>query len=96
MTCPRCNGSGVFTAKRVKAVCELCAGSGQYKPKGKRDDRWGYCIVRFYHDDRPMKVIVTKLTLKQAQEYCRNPATQTPAYFDGYAKGGETLQEVAE
>lgn len=52
--------------------------------------------MRYYRDDRPSKVIVTKLTLKQAQEYCRNPATQTPAYFDGYAKGGETLQEVAE
>lgn len=57
----------------------------------RSDPRWGYCIVRYYRDDRPNKVILTGLTLKQAQEYCRNPLTATDDYFDGYAKGSEVL-----
>lgn len=31
--CGRCGGSGVFTAKRIKAKCELCEGRGSYVPE---------------------------------------------------------------
>lgn len=45
-----------------------------------------YKIVRTYKDwDRPSKVILTGLTLKEAQEHCRRPDTRKEGvWFDGY------------
>lgn len=54
-----------------------------------------YRIVRLYQDNRERKIIKSGLTLKEAQEHCRNPETssrtakhsrETGDWFDGYEK----------
>ena len=44
-----------------------------------------YKIVRFYRDiNKRKRTIKRGLTLEEAQAHCRNPATSTAEYFDGY------------
>lgn len=44
-----------------------------------------YKIIRMYRDwDRESKVILTGLTLAQAQEHCRREDTRGEGWFDGY------------
>lgn len=46
-----------------------------------------YKVIRFYADfDRPSKVILTGLSLDEAQEHCRRPDTRGEGWFDGYEK----------
>jgi len=46
-----------------------------------------YKIVRFYRDGRPPRTIEKSVTLKEAQEHCRNPKTRKEGvYFDGYTE----------
>jgi hypothetical protein len=45
-----------------------------------------YRVIRMYKDwDRPDKVILTGLTLEEAQAHCRRPDTRKEGeWFDGY------------
>jgi len=46
-----------------------------------------YKIIRFYKDNSHPdhhEIIETGLTLKEAQEHCRDHETSTDEYFDGY------------
>lgn len=44
-----------------------------------------YKIIRFYRDDnKNSKVILTGLTLEQAQNHCQDPNTSGVGWFDGY------------
>ena len=44
-----------------------------------------YKVIRFYQDiDRPAKVIMTGLTLDQAQAHCQREDTRGDGWFDGY------------
>ena len=44
-----------------------------------------YKIIRFFRDDdKPNKVILTGLTLEQAQNHCQDPDTSGDGWFDGY------------
>jgi len=44
-----------------------------------------YKVVRFYRDHtRPSKVIMTGLTLEEAQTHCRREDTRGDGWFDGY------------
>ena len=36
-----------------------------------------YCIVRFFRDDRPRRVMRRGLTLAAAQAHCRSPETSS-------------------
>lgn len=52
-------------------------------PKGMKMKT--YKIIRMYRDwDRESKVIMTGLTLEQAQEHCRREDTRGEGWFDGY------------
>lgn len=44
-----------------------------------------YKVIRFYRDfDRPNKVVLTGLTLEEAQSHCRREDTRGDDWFDGY------------
>ena len=44
-----------------------------------------YKIIRFFQDsNKPNKVILTGLTLEQAQNHCQDPDTSGDGWFDGY------------
>lgn len=44
-----------------------------------------YKVIRFYKDHyRDSKVVMTGLSLEQAQEHCRRPDTRGDDWFDGY------------
>ena len=44
-----------------------------------------YKVIRFYKDfDRQSKVILTGLTLEEAQDHCRREDTHGEDWFDGY------------
>lgn len=44
-----------------------------------------YKIIRFYKDsNKPNRVILTGLTLEQAQNHCQDPDTSGDGWFDGY------------
>lgn len=44
-----------------------------------------YKVIRFYKDwDRASKVILTGLTLDEAQAHCRREDTRGDDWFDGY------------
>ena len=45
-----------------------------------------YSIIRFYYRNQPNKIIRQGLTLKEAQEWCKDPETRGPGWFDGYAE----------
>ena len=50
-------------------------------------DQKSYKIIRFFKDsNKPNKVILTGLTLEQAQNHCRDPDTSGDGWFDGYTK----------
>lgn len=46
-----------------------------------------YKIVRF-RQDGDSEVIMTGLTLEEAQEHCRRDDTRGPGWFDGYHSEG--------
>jgi hypothetical protein len=44
-----------------------------------------YKVIRFYKDySRDNKVILTGLSLEEAQEHCRRTDTRNDEWFDGY------------
>ena len=56
---------------------------GEEKPKT-------YKIIRFFQDsEKPNKVILTGLTLEQAQNHCSDPDTSGDGWFDGYDEWDE-------
>lgn len=55
------------------------------KPNKEKTDQKSYKIIRFFKDDnKPNKVILTGLTLEQAQNHCQDPDTSGDGWFDGY------------
>jgi hypothetical protein len=48
-----------------------------------------YRIVRFYSDDRPLRVLATGMTEEEAKAHC-SPAWSTgDGWFDGYQREAE-------
>ena len=46
-----------------------------------------YKIVRFFHNDKPKRIMQTGLTLEEAQEHCSREDTHKEGiWFDGYTK----------
>ena len=44
-----------------------------------------YKVIRMYRDwDRPSKVVLTGLSLAEAQAHCRRDDTRGDGWFDGY------------
>lgn len=55
------------------------------KIANKKTDQKSYKIIRFFQDsNKPNKVILTGLTLEQAQNHCQDPDTSGDGWFDGY------------
>ncbi len=53
----------------------------------QNDEPKTYKIIRFFRDDNNKnKVILTGLTLEQAQNHCQDPDTSGDGWFDGYTK----------
>tara|TARA_B100000513_G_C11796368_1_gene150326 strand:- start:127 stop:573 length:447 start_codon:yes stop_codon:yes gene_type:complete len=51
----------------------------------QNDETKTYKIIRFFRDDnKPNRVILTGLTLEQAQNHCQDPDTSGDGWFDGY------------
>ena len=58
----------------LECVCDDC-----------NEDQILYKIIRFFRDDnKPNRVILTGLTLEQAQNHCQDPDTSGDGWFDGY------------
>ena len=58
----------------LECVCDDC-----------NEDQISYKIIRFFRDDnKPNRVILTGLTLEQAQNHRQDPDTSGDGWFDGY------------
>lgn len=48
-----------------------------------------YCILKFYEDDRPARVIQTGYSLEQARAYCSDPETSSMTAESPKGCGGD-------
>ena len=63
----------------LECVCDDC------NDEVLNDEPKSYKIIRFFRDDnKSNRVILTGLTLKQAQNHCQDPDTSGDGWFDGY------------